>query len=76
MNTYSEQPDGPGAMLWAVIITIMIIGALFFMIYGCEPVENPSPVENKLKSEESESRVTFGVTFPDFEDTVINIVIY
>ena len=33
MTTYSEQPDGPGAMLWAVIITIMIIGMLLFMIY-------------------------------------------
>jgi len=33
MNTYSEQPDGPGALLWAVIIMATIIGMLLFMIY-------------------------------------------
>ena len=74
MNTYSEQPDGPGALLWAVIIMATIIGMLLFMIYGCEPLEPSIPIEDKLKSVEDTS-VYFIVTFPDFADTIITITL-
>ena len=35
MSTYSEQQGGPGAVLWAVIITIILIGIIIFFS-GCE----------------------------------------
>ena len=72
MSTYSEQQGGPGAVLWAVIITIVIIG-LLVLFNSCEPLDDP--VEGGKKSEEGIGDVNFTVTFPDFSDTII-VVIY
>ena len=35
MSTYSEQQGGPGAVLWAVILTIILI-AMIILFSGCE----------------------------------------
>ena len=43
MTTYSQQPDGPGAMLWAVVIMTVLLGTLLFMLYGCEITFPPPP---------------------------------